>query len=190
VASARHVPKFAKGLATTSAAIAYARKLHFGQRRRVDDAPFILHPLEVASLLHDVGGCDELIAAGVLHDTIEKTTASASDLRERFGDGVAELVLAVTEDKRIKRYAERKTALRRQVASANVEALTLFAADKLSKVRELRGRAAPPRRAVHYRESLNLLQALLPDCALTVQLAAELERIPKTVTKAAGTGGR
>src|SRR5579863_2219356 len=103
VASPRHLPKFAK----TRAAMAYADAVHDGQRRRVDDAPFILHPLEVASLLQEAGGCDELVAAGVLHDTIEKTNASASDLRKRFGRRVTELVLAVTEDKRIKDYAKR-----------------------------------------------------------------------------------
>jgi len=172
--------------------MAYADALHDGQRRRVDDAPFILHPLEVASLLHEVGGCDELVAAGVLHDTIEKTTASASDLRKRFGRRVAELVLAVTEDKRIKDYAKRKAALREQVARADDEALMLFAADKLAKARELRGRAAPPprRRLTHYRQSLKLLEARMPDFALTSQLAAELGRTPEMVGKTGDTGTR
>lgn len=170
--------------------MAYAAALHDGQRRRVDDRPFILHPLEVASLLHEVGGDDELVAAGVLHDTIEKTSASASDLREHFGSRVAELVLAVTDDKRIKDYAKRKAALRDQVATAGDEALMLFAADKLAKVRELRGRAAPPprRRLTHYRQSLKLLQARIPDFTLTAQLAAELKRSRRAGAKTARTG--
>jgi (p)ppGpp synthase/HD superfamily hydrolase len=186
------MPGFAKELPTTSAAVAYAETVHAGLRRRVDDAPFVLHPLDVASLLHDIGGCDELIAAGVLHDTIEKTPVTACDLRSRFGGRVAALVLTVTEDKEIKDYAKRKAALREQVARADDEALMLFAADKLSKVRELRVAVSRPprRRLAHYRHSLQLLQALLPDCALTSQLATELKRIPASAGKAARTGAR
>ena len=128
-------------------------------RRRVRDAstrrtaasggwrPFILHPLEVASLLFDAGAPDHLIAAGVLHDTIEKTHVVASDLRERFGSRVAALVLAVSEDESITGYVQRKAALREQVARAGEEALMLFAADKLSKVRELRLAATPARKS-------------------------------------------
>ncbi len=172
--------------------MAFAREAHEGQCRRADGAPFIRHPLEVASLLRDIGGRDELIAAGALHDTIEKTGVTASELRTRFGGRVAELVLAVTEDKSISDYAKRKAALREQVARADDEALTLFAADKLSKVRELRRRAATPprRRLAHYRQSLRLLEARLPDCALTAHLAAELRRMPPTAAKAASTRAR
>ena len=61
--------------------MAYAERMHAGQRR-ADGTPFILHPLEVASLLHDNGAPDHLIAAGVMHDLIEKTGVSASDLQE------------------------------------------------------------------------------------------------------------
>ena len=63
---------------------------------------------------------------------------SASDLRERFGHWMSGLVLAVSDDDRITGYANRKAALRQQVSGAGEEALSLFAADKLSKLRELR----------------------------------------------------
>jgi (p)ppGpp synthase/HD superfamily hydrolase len=104
-------------------AIDYATQQHAGQVRRVDGAPFIQHPLEVASLLHDAGAPDHVIAAGVLHDTIDKTGASSSDLRERFGSPVEMLVLAVSEDERIPGYQARKAALRQQVATAGRDAL-------------------------------------------------------------------
>ncbi len=90
----------------TVAALAYAAELHAGQRRQADGAPFILHPLEVCGLLYHAGAPDHVLAAGVLHDTIEKTDANAADLRARFGIPVATLVLAVSEDQRIVRYAE------------------------------------------------------------------------------------
>ena len=93
-------------------------------------------------------------------------------------------MLAVTEDPRIESYAKRKTALREQVASAGDEALMLFAADKTSKVRELRlGVVSPPKRRVaHYQRGLRLLQKLLPDSSLTKQLQMELRRLPGPAT--------
>jgi (p)ppGpp synthase/HD superfamily hydrolase len=174
----------------TRAAVVYAEQSHAGQRRKCDDAPFILHPLEVAALLQDAGAHDELVAAGVLHDVIEKTTASEADLRQRFGARVTTLVRAVSENPKLAGYAERKTALREQVADAGEEALMLFAADKLAKVRELRrGNAkAPARRLLHYRRSAELLEALLPRYSLTRKLAAELERLPGAAALGTATG--
>ena len=123
-------PTFVR-LPRADAAIEYAERVHAGQRR-ADGTPFILHPLEVASLLYHAGAPDHLIAAGVLHDVLEKTSASDEDLRRAFGPQITRLVLSVSEDERITGYAKRKAALRRQAAAAGDEALMLFAADKLS----------------------------------------------------------
>lgn len=62
---------FIAELPLAGAAFAYAQEMHRGQRRASDDAPFILHPLEVASLLHNTGHSETTVAAGILHDTIE-----------------------------------------------------------------------------------------------------------------------
>jgi (p)ppGpp synthase/HD superfamily hydrolase len=170
-----------EALPATGAALLYAKAMHDGQTRRSDGAPFILHPIEVASLLHDAGAPDHLIAAGILHDTIEKTAASAGALRRRFGRKVASLVVAVTEDPGIGGYAGRKAALRAQVADAGEQALMLFAADKAARVHELRvtNAATPQRRLAHYRSSLRLLEDRLPDSALTARLRDELARLGK-----------
>jgi (p)ppGpp synthase/HD superfamily hydrolase len=183
-------PEFARGLPTTCAAIVYAERVHDGQRRRGDRLAFVLHPLEVASLLRDAGAADHLVAAGVLHDTIEKADVSASELRALFGQRVATLVVAVSEDASVKSYAKRKAALRDQVADAGEEALMLFAADKTSKVRELQlsGALGPKRRLVHYRRSLEMLERALPASSLTRQLHAELERLPDP-SKLVAVGG-
>jgi hypothetical protein len=188
----RRVHNSLDGLPKTQAALEYARALHAGQSRGADGAPFILHPSEVAALLHDVGAPDHLIAAGALHDVIEKTPALASDLSARFGRRIAALVLAVSEDEHIAGYAARKAALRDQVADAGEEALMLFAADKISKARELSlGRAEVDgalqhptgasrprsRRLAHYRGCLALLRERLPESPLVGQLAAELEKL-------------
>ncbi len=144
-----------------------------------------MHPLEVGSLLLEVGASDDVIAGGVLHDTIEKTDADAAELRSRFGSHVARLVVAVTEDERILGYAARKAALRRQAAQGGDEALMVFAADKISKARELRlqppasDAVHPPirdRRIVHYRRCLELLEDRLADSPLVAQFRDELGR--------------
>jgi (p)ppGpp synthase/HD superfamily hydrolase len=166
--------------------------MHDGQRR-TDGTPFILHPLEVASLLYCAGAPDHVIAAGVLHDLLEKTTASDQDLRRDFGAQIARLVLAVSDDDRITGFTKRKAALRRQVAGAGDEALMLFAADKLSKVRELRRERIDPRapgsasrrrelrtrRLKHYQRSLALLEERLPGSPLVTELRDELRLLAR-----------
>jgi (p)ppGpp synthase/HD superfamily hydrolase len=175
-----HMDFFGSELAATRAAISYAERMHAGQRRRCDGAPFILHPLEVADLLRSAGADDELIAAGVLHDVSEKCAVTPGELNERFGARVTYLVGAVSENPLIDDYATRKAALRAQAARSGREALVLFAADKVSKARELQipGVKLPARRIRHYRQSLELLETLLPSHPLTLQLAAELARVP------------
>lgn len=183
------IPTFVRGRPLVQRAFAYAQRMHAGNSRP-DGSPFILHPLEVASMLNDVGAPDYLIAAGVLHDVIEKTDATSSDLQAQFGPDITALVVSVSDDDRISGYATRKAALRQQVAGAGDEALTLFAADKLSKLRELRretsahdgggptpGRVREPRarRLRHYQRSLALLEERLPQSPLVAQLRDELQ---------------
>ena len=140
-------------------------------------------------MLSDVGAPDHVIAAGALHDVIEKTPATPSYLRARYGRRITALVLAVSEDKHLAGYAARKAALRKQVADAGDEALMLFAADKISRVRELRLEAARAhssperaargparkRRLAHYQRCLALLQERLPDSPLVRQLEVEVK---------------
>lgn len=176
------------------AALAYAVEQHAGQRRPSDGAPFVLHPIEVATLLADVGAPDHVVAAGVLHDTIEKTSTEAQDLYERFGPRVAALVVALTEDPDISGYSARKAALREQVQAAGDAALMVFAADKVSKARELRlslGRAEragdiPPlarrgskarRKLAHYRHCAELLEERTAGSPLTESLRRELAQL-------------
>lgn len=189
-------------LPLTRAAVAYAEEMHADQTRS-DGTPFFLHPFEVASLLAQHGAPDHLIAAGAMHDLVEKTDVTAADLQDRFGPEVTTLVLAVSDDERIGGYATRKAALRRQVASAGAEALTLFAADKLSKVRELRRESAldptgsaarrptrelRARRVKHYQRSLAMLQERLPDSPLVRELDDELSALTRERAAHAASG--
>ena len=183
------VPTFAEHLPQTREALRYAGPRHAGQRRG-DGTPYLLHPVEVASLLYAAGAPDHLVAAGILHDVLEKSDGRESDLRERFGTQITKLVLAVSDDDRIAGYARRKAALRQQVAGAGEEALVLFAADKLSKLRELRHeitldglghettgpvRTLRSRRLRHYQRSLAMLEERLPRSSLVRNLRDELD---------------
>jgi (p)ppGpp synthase/HD superfamily hydrolase len=182
--SAQYEPPFVAGRPLVRAALVWATRMHRGQSRTVDDAPFILHPVEVAALLSG-RGCDEhVIAAGLLHDAVENTGARVEDIRERFGDRVADIVAAVTEDATIEDYAARKAALRERVARSGPDAHAVFAADKLAKTRELRAQAAQSRRVLddpalrrrleHYELSLAMLQAEASDLAFVHHLTFEL----------------
>ena len=173
-------PPFIAELPLTSQAYAYADAHHRAQRRDSDFAPFILHPLEVAVLLHNRGFDDEVVAAGLLHDAIEDTDATVEELRERFGDRIAALVASLSDDAGIDDYAARKGALREQVAGAGPDAQAIYAADKVAKARELRAKAArdghrfDEAKLHHYEESLTMLEREVPDLPLVRQLRFEL----------------
>jgi (p)ppGpp synthase/HD superfamily hydrolase len=163
-------------------ACVFATRCHARQRRISDGASFIEHPLEVARLLRDAGCSEVLVAAGLLHDVVEDTDVGADELRARFGPDVTDLVLAVTEDARVTSYRRRKRLLREQVRRAGDDAAVLFAADKISKVRELRAQTVRDRSAAlrleHYRESLGMLRSVAPEHPLVGRLAAELDAGP------------
>jgi (p)ppGpp synthase/HD superfamily hydrolase len=166
----------------TRDALAFAARSHDGQTRDTDSVPFLTHPVEVACLLHEAAYSDEVVAAGVLHDVLEDTDVERGELEERFGSEVAGLVAAVSDDPAIEDHAERKAALRAQVARAGEDAAAVFAADKVSKARELRVRTGYGRferkdetRIEHYRASLEMLDDLMPGHQLVDLLRAELD---------------
>lgn len=126
--------------------------------------------------------------AAILHDTVEDAGVPLEEIEEHFGDEAAHLVAAMTEDRGIADFAARKAALRRQIAEAGPDATAVYAADKVTKVRELRSRliADPelldsrPRegeRLEHYRHSLEMLEAVTPSHPLVRQLRFELEAL-------------
>src|SRR3954468_20632459 len=84
-------------------ALAFATEKHRGQVRKDADAtPYIQHPIALASLLWEVGIQDaEVLAAAILHDTIEDTPTTHDELEKEFGREVADLVAEVTDDKRL-----------------------------------------------------------------------------------------
>jgi (p)ppGpp synthase/HD superfamily hydrolase len=179
----------------TRAAVAFADERHAGQRRDGDGAPFVLHPVEVAWLLHDEDYPDHVVAAGVLHDVLENTETDRAELEARFGPEVAELVAALSEDPAIADEVDRKSALRQQVAEAGPEAAAVFAADKISKARELRAHAAQAQldtadmvKLDHYERSYAMLEQLLPSHPLVAGLRVELEALRAATDRGPSNG--
>ena len=173
-------------LPVTRLALEFAADRHADQRREADQAPFILHPLEVAQLLRGRDYPDHVVAAGVLHDVLEDTDVDYAELERRFGPAVATLVRAVSEPPGGGSYAVRKTRLREAVACATADAAAVYAADKVAKVRELRidvvrrgerSSAIDSDKLDHYWASLELLEHRLGHHPLVRQLRFELETL-------------
>ncbi|HKH15762.1 MAG TPA: HD domain-containing protein [Solirubrobacterales bacterium] len=177
---------FIDRLPLTQAAIEFASEHHAGQRRRADEAPFVLHPIEAASLLERSHYPDHVVAAAVLHDVLEDTDVQRSQLEAQFGPDVAELVATVSDDPSIANAEDQKDDVRERVRKAGGYAPAVYAADKISKVRELRTMIA---RGVggdevrvkreRYRKSLAMLEEAIPGSRLVELLRFELEALDK-----------
>jgi HD domain len=107
------------GLPIAQAALRFASARHAHQHREIDHALFIGHPIEVGSLLHRDGQRDEIIAAGLLHDVLEKTATTSAELHRRFGAQIARFVESVSDDPSLGDYKPRKRELRDRVAHAD-----------------------------------------------------------------------
>jgi HD domain len=178
------------GLPIAQAALRFAQRRHAGQYREIDHAPFIDHPIEVGRLLCWDGQSEEVIAAGLLHDVLEKTATTAAELERRFGIRVVRLVESVSDDPSVTDYESRKCELRHRVALAGPDTHAVFAADKIAKVRELallpaQGLREPTVGAKlrHYRASVEMLNRAAGELGLVHLLDAEFEWVvARTVT--------
>ena len=175
---------FLRELPLTREALEFAKERHAGQTRDSDQASFVLHPLEVASLLERSHYPDHVVAAAVLHDVLEDTDADRSELEERFGREVADLVAAVSDDPSIEDEEERKEDIRRRVREAGGYAPAVYAGDKISKVREIRTllakgtpRAELQSKIDRHRHSLEMLDETIPGSRLVELLQFELEAL-------------
>ena len=122
-------------------AILFAIKEHEGQMRKLAGTPYILHPLEVAAIIATVTDDQEIMAAGVLHDTIEDCGTDPKLIREKFGPRVSALVQSETEDKLSDRppadtWLERKEeSLLMLRCTKDRDVKILWLGDKLSNIR-------------------------------------------------------
>jgi GTP diphosphokinase / guanosine-3',5'-bis(diphosphate) 3'-diphosphatase len=113
---------------------------HKDQKRKSGD-PYITHPLAVATILAELGMNTETICAALLHDTVEDTAYTLTELRSEFGEDVAALVDGVTKLDKVKygASAEAETVRKMVVAmSRDIRVLVIKLADRLHNMRTLR----------------------------------------------------
>ena len=126
-------------------AINFAVQAHSGIVRKASGMPYILHPLEVTAIAGTMTYDREVLAAAVLHDTVEDAGISIEEIRERFGERVAFLVAAETEDKMremspSESWRMRKESSLRMLEEENdVYAMIICLGDKLSNLRTISG---------------------------------------------------
>lgn len=133
-----------------TAAVEYARDNHGDQKRKGSEVTYLCHLLGVASLVLEYGGDEDQAIAGLLHDVIEDCGAQHEPIiRARFGDAVADIVVACTDgtaedkgshtnadSKRLNWWA-RKLAYIKQLQSKPDATLLVSACDKLHNARAI-----------------------------------------------------
>jgi (p)ppGpp synthase/HD superfamily hydrolase len=119
-------------------ALATATAAHAGQIRNGSGGlPYIEHPRMVAATLAAAGYGEETLAAALLHDVVEDSDTTVEDLRGEFGNPIADLVAALSDDESIGSYRDRKNEHRGRVAAVDGDALAIYAADKLTNMTTL-----------------------------------------------------
>ena len=123
-------------------AIEFALMAHEGALRKGTGLPYILHPLEAAAIAAQLTKDPDVIAAAILQDVLEDTSFTADDIRDRFGERVAELVISCTENKRRNVSSPDSWNLRKRetiehLKTASCDEKIVAFADKLSNLRSM-----------------------------------------------------
>ena len=125
-------------------ALAFAAEKHRDQKRKGEEAsPYINHPIEVARILAAEGGVTDpiVLAAAILHDTVEDTCTSHAELCAQFGQDIADVVAEVTDDKTLPK-SERKRLQIEHAPRLSDRAKRVKLADKIANIRDVAAR--PP----------------------------------------------
>jgi len=111
------------------------------QKRKGKDVPYLTHPFSVGLILARAGASEDVVIAGILHDTIEDSVAEKKVTREmieeRFGTTVADLVESVTEPDKDLPWEERKREALEHIKTFNHDSVLLKSADVISNNTEL-----------------------------------------------------
>lgn len=128
-------------------AIVFAVKAHHNTERRGKGFPYIVHPLEAMEIVASITPDPELLAAAALHDTVEDTDVTVEQIREAFGERIAELVHAESDQldgvvftggaNEEETWHQRKQAAIDRLAAASHDAKIVAMGDKLSNMRAI-----------------------------------------------------
>ena len=116
-----------------------AAEAHKGQTRKGGEVPYVNHVIEVAHLVAEAGGTPEMVAAALLHDTVEDTEATEATIAATFGPCIATLVAGLTDapDWKGLDRPERKRRQARHMATAPRAIRRIKIADQTSNVRDV-----------------------------------------------------
>lgn len=123
-------------------AIIFAVKAHHNTERRGKGFPYIVHPMEAVEIVATITPDQELLAAAALHDTIEDTDVTVEDIRREFGDRIADLVHAESDQftegvSEEDSWHDRKQAAIDRLRQAPYDAKIVALGDKLSNMRAI-----------------------------------------------------
>ncbi len=127
-----------------SLAVQLAAEKHDAMRRKGTATPYLLHPMEAAAIVGTMTDDPCILAAAVLHDVVEDTDTSVEEIRSLFGERVAQLVVAESENKRADRPAADTWLIRKQETIDDLRSTTDVAVkmiclgDKLSNLRSFK----------------------------------------------------
>ncbi len=115
--------------------------LYHGKQKRASGIPYILHPVSVAYILAELGLDSQSIAAALLHDVVEDTSADSEEVKIEFGDEIAKLVDGVTKFKIIDSSEEeqRIISIRKMLIamSQDIRVIIIKLADRLNNMRTI-----------------------------------------------------
>ncbi len=178
------------------AAARFAAEKHAGQKRKgLAREPYINHLIEVAELIAASSETldTNLVMAGLLHDTLEDTDATAQELEQHFGRDVTSLVLEATDDKSLPK--ETRKALQIETAlHKSPRAQTLKLADKISNLRSLL--ASPPaewspaRKRQYFEWARRVVEGFTaPNGVLKAQFDKTYAELAEAITEPGSQGG-
>ena len=124
-------------------AMIFASNAHCGDFRKGIKIPYIVHPMEAGAIAASITDDENVIAAAILHDTLEDTSVTAEDIRKEFGDEVLRLIESDSENKREDLPPEETWKIRKQETidflcnKADVNEKIIAISDKLSNIRAI-----------------------------------------------------
>ena len=123
-------------------AVKFAVEAHQGTERRGKGSPYIIHPMEAAAIVATMTKDQEMLAAAILHDTVEDTDVTIEQIRTEFGERVASFVAAESDEPHqrpdsVENWRDRKQAAINRIARASRDAKIVALGDKLSNMRAI-----------------------------------------------------
>ena len=123
-------------------AVIFAVNAHAGTERRGKGFPYIIHPMEAAEIVSTITSDQELLAAAMLHDTVEDTDVTLEQIRDEFGDRIAALVASESDtfndwESEEESWHRRKQEAMDRISASPRDSKIVALGDKLSNMRAI-----------------------------------------------------